>query len=91
MVKVDIKKLWQNKFVSVRDIHLKLGMGKGGLEITYNKQSMVLDEESCANLYKINKDRPQNLIKSKFGKGSYFLVDIEFKPLTTDHRQQVLI
>lgn len=91
MVKVDIKKLWQNKFVSVRDVHLKLGMGKGGLEITYNKQCMVLDEETCANLYKIHKDRPQNLIKSKFGKGSYFLVDIEFKPLTTDHRQQVLI
>ena len=38
-----VKKLWQGKYVSVRDYEVAQAIAKGGMRIEHNKQIMQLD------------------------------------------------
>jgi len=76
MIAKTVNKLWQGKFVSVRDYEVKKAISQGGMVLTYNGDKMTLTVDELRNL----KPSPQ-LIKSKF-KGVYRLVDIRFKKET---------
>lgn len=76
-----VTKLWQGRYVSVRDYELKKAIAKGGLRIEHGSQVMEIPPSEL-KLYK-----PKGAIhQSKFG-GSYQLVDIQWKPATHDPRQ----
>jgi len=76
MIPKTANKLWQGKFVSVRDYEIQKAIRDGGMVLTHNGDTMTLTVDELRNL----KPSPQ-LIKSKF-KGSYRLVDIPFKKET---------
>tara|TARA_R100001244_G_scaffold56250_1_gene47993 strand:+ start:277 stop:525 length:249 start_codon:yes stop_codon:yes gene_type:complete len=76
MIAKTVTKLWQNKFVSVRDYEIQKAIRDGGMVLTHNGDTMTLTVDQLKNL----KPSPQ-LIKSKF-KGVYRLVDIPFKKET---------
>lgn len=76
MIAKTVTKLWQNKFVSVRDYEIQKAIRDGGMVLTHNGDKMTLTVDELKNL----KPSPQ-LIKSKF-KGVYRLVDIPFKKET---------
>ena len=75
MITKNVIKLWQGKFVSVRDYEIKKAI-RHGMILTHNGDKMTLTVDQLKNL----KPSPQ-LIKSKF-KGNYRLVDIVFKKET---------
>ena len=76
MIAKTVTKLWQNKFVSVRDYEVQKAIRDGGMILTHNGDKMTLTVDELKNL----KPSPQ-LIKSKFI-GVYRLVDIPFKKET---------
>ena len=79
-----VSKLWQGRYVSVRDYEVKQAINNGGLEINHDGHVMQIFPEELTKLTPSSK-----VIQSKF-KGTYRLVDILFKPLTDDPRQQNL-
>jgi len=82
MVIKTVKKLWQGKFVSVRDYEVEKAIKKGGMRIHHGKDLMQLTVGELQQL-----EPTGNPIQSKFG-GTYQLVDITFKPLT-EHPDQM--
>ena len=80
-----VSKLWKGRFVSVRDSEVQAAIKKGGFRLFHNEQIMELSVEELKAL----KPTGQNH-QSKFG-GSYQLIDITWKPLTHDPRQESLI
>ena len=84
MKKKKVTKLWQGKFVSVRDYEVQAAIKKGGLEISHNNKIMQLKPEELQHLQPSSK-----VFQSKF-KGSYRLIDILFKPLTEDPNKENL-
>ena len=85
MLKKLVTKLWQGKYVSVRDYDLKRAIQKGGLEIEHNGQYMTLSVEECCRL------KPKGKYIHSQYKGRYQLVDIEFKPISTNPKQKNLL
>lgn len=81
MKKKKVTKLWQGKFVSVRDYEVQAAIKKGGLEITHNNKIMQLKPEELQHLQPSSK-----VFQSKF-KGSYRLIDILFEPLNENPNQ----
>ena len=70
-----VKKLWQGKYVSVRDYEVKQAIAKGGMRIEHGKDIMQL------NVAELQQLKPTGAtLQSKYG-GTYRLVDITFKPL----------
>ena len=84
MKKKKVTKLWQGKYVSVRDYEVQAAIKKGGLEISPNNKIMQLKPGELQHLQPSSK-----VFQSKF-KGSYRLIDILFKPLTEDPNQRSL-
>ena len=70
MKKKKVDKLWQGRFVSIRDYELADAIKKGGLLITHNENQMFLDVDELKKLKPTGK-----VHQSKF-KGAYQLVDI---------------
>ena len=83
--KKKVTKLWQGKFVSVRDYEVQAAIKKGGLEINHDGKIMQLKPDELLHLQPSSK-----IFQSKF-KGSYRLIDILFRPLTEDPNQGKLI
>lgn len=81
MKKKNVTKLWQGKYVSVRDYEIQTAIKKGGLEINHNDKIMQLTPEELQHLKPSSK-----VFQSKF-KGSYRLIDILFKPLNDNPNQ----
>jgi hypothetical protein len=81
----NVTKLWQGKYLSVRDYEIEQAIKEGGLKLIYNDKTMELKPEELKTLKPNGK-----IIQSQF-KGSYRLVDITFKPLTEDPRQRKII
>ena len=79
--KVRVKKLWQGKYVSVKDYEIKEAISKGGMHISHDGKFMSLSVDQLSQLKPNSK-----VFQSKF-KGSYQLVDIPWEPATTDPRQ----
>lgn len=80
-----VKKLWKGQFVSIRDYEIQSAIQRGGLRLFHNEQIMQLSTEELKAL------KPTGQMhQSKFG-GSYQLVDITWKPLTHDPRQEKLL
>jgi len=79
-----VTKLWQGKFVSVRDYELKDAIKKGGLLITHNEDEMFLNVDDLKKLKPTGK-----VHQSKF-KGTYQLVDIAWNS-NHDERQGDLL
>lgn len=80
-----VKKLWKGQFVSIRDYEIKAAIQKGGLRLSHNEQVMELSVEDLKSLKPTGQGH-----QSKFG-GVYQLVDITWKPLVHDPRQETLI
>ena len=76
-----VTKLWLGKYVSIRDYEVTKAIKQGGLIIKHNDEQMVLKSDELTAL----KPNPKP-IQSKF-KGTYKLVDITFKPITSDPNQ----
>ena len=85
MVIKTVKKLWQGKYVSVRDYEVEKAIKKGGMRIKHGKDLMQL---TVAELQQLKPTGPT--MQSKF-QGSYRLMDITFKPLTEHPDQGRLI
>ena len=86
MVKKIVTKLWQGKFVSVRDYEVAVAIKSGGMEITYHDEKMFLPPHVLKALQPTGKK-----MKSKIGGKDYFLMDILFKASSEDPRQIRLI
>ena len=71
---IRVKKLWQGKFVSLRDNWIKAGIKSGGLNIFYLEKSMYLNVNQ---LESVLLSKPSQTISSKY-KGKYLLYDVEF-------------
>ena len=79
--KVKVKKLWQGKYVSVKDYEIEDAIRKGGMHIAFDNKFMSLSVDQLSQL------KPSSQVfQSKF-KGSYRLVDIPWEPVTQDPRQ----
>tara|TARA_R100001086_G_scaffold197247_1_gene113777 strand:+ start:826 stop:1086 length:261 start_codon:yes stop_codon:yes gene_type:complete len=81
-----VTKLYQGKFVSVRDYEVASAIKSGGMEITYQDQKMYLPPHVLQALQPTGKK-----MKSKIGGKDYYLMDILFKPSKEDPRQIKLI
>ena len=84
MIKKQVKKLWQGKYVSVRDYEVKRAIKKGGIEIHHGDAMMRL----TPNELKDCKYGPK--VPSKF-KGTYRLTDIKWTPVTEPPAQKSLL
>ena len=71
---IRVKKLWQGKFVSLRDNWIKAGIRSGGLNIYYLEKSMYLN---INQLESVLLSKPSQTISSKY-KGKSLLYDVEF-------------
>ena len=75
MIKIEVKKMWQGKYVSIREPQLNKAIRNGGLVIEYDNKHMVLNTNELKSLM------PNiRIFKSKFGNKPYKLVDIIWKP-----------
>jgi hypothetical protein len=77
-----VKKLWQGRYVSVRDYEVKSAIRAGGLEIIHNDQRMVVPVPDLKELTPTG-----DLQKSKTGGRDYYLMDILFQPIVNDPNQ----
>ena len=75
MIKVQVKKMWQGKYVSIREPQLTKAIRNGGLVIEYDNKHMVLHTNELKSLVPNMRE-----FKSKFGNKPYKLVDITWKP-----------
>ena len=74
MFRKEVTKLWQGKFVSVRDYEVRKAINKGGMLLYHKDKYMTIYPEQFKQL------KPNtNKIQSNY-KGTYKLVDILFKP-----------
>lgn len=87
MLEKVVTKLWQGRFVSVRDYEVDKAIAKNGMIIHYGDSTMVL---SRSDLKDIQDNLPFNNppIKSKTGGKNYRLVDIRWKPKAKDKNQK---
>lgn len=87
MLKKVVTKLWQGRFVSVRDYEVDSAIEKGGMIVFYGDKEMLL---SKTQLEEIAENLPFNNppIKSKTGGKNYRLVDISWKPAKIDRNQK---
>jgi len=76
-----VKKLWQGRYVSVRDYEIQSALKQGGLRLTHNNQIMELKPDELKHL------KPNSQVLQSQFKGSYQLIDITWKPLTEDPNQ----
>lgn len=81
MVKKRVKKLWQGKYVSIRDYERDKAIVKGGMRLEHGKDVMELTTDQLKQLR-----GDGNMHQSKFG-GSYQLINITWQPLTSDPDQ----
>lgn len=77
MLTKKVKKLWQGKYLSVRDYELDFAIKQGGLIIEHNNESMTIDLDNCKKIA-IHGTKSQKF-KSKTGGKDYHLIDITFK------------
>ena len=79
-----VKKLWQGKYVSVRDYEVKKGIREGGMEIHHGGAVMRLTPDE------LRECNYTQTVPSKF-KGTYRLADIKWTPVTEHPDQQSLL
>lgn len=77
MLKKKVKKLWQGKYLSVRDYELKHAIAIGGLIIEHNGKTMTVDKDNCNRI--MSHGNKSQKFKSKTGGKDYHLIDITFK------------
>ena len=83
MNSIRVKKLWQGKFVSLRDNWIKAGIKSGGLNIFYLEKSMYLNVNQ---LESVLLSKPSQTISSQY-KGKYLLYDVEFDKKNTKQHE----
>lgn len=81
-----VTKLWQGRYVTVRDYEVASAIEQGGMKIIHNDQYMIVSPDELKMLKPSAK-----LFKSKTGGRDYRLMDITFKPIAKDPRQTDLI
>ena len=84
MKRKQVKKLWQGKFVSIRDYELSDAIEMGGLIIEHDGEKMRMSIEDIKQIKPSGKFH-----KAKFaGKiKSYQLCDITWKPSNTEQKE----
>ena len=86
MKKKTVTKLWKGEYLSIRTYEAQEAIKKGGLQLEYGNDKMVLLP------YEIKKLKPVGpVIKSKTGGRDYQLIDIKFAPNQIDPRQLSLV
>ncbi len=73
MIKKKVKKLWRG-CVSIRDTWAKTAINSGGLEITFEKETMFFSPSDLKDI------EYTKTVQSKFGDHTYQLADIRWKP-----------
>lgn len=88
MLEKVVTKLWQGRFVSVRDYEIDDAIAKNGMIIHHQGEAMALSRDQ---LTEIQDNLPFNNapIKSKTGGKNYRLVDIPWRPAkqNTDQKE----
>ena len=82
MLTLHKNKLWQGKFVSIRDYELEQGKQAGVIIISHNRQTMTIRPSLLATLNPVGE-----VFKSKTGGRDYRLIDIPFKPDDTTQKE----
>ena len=87
MLEKVVKKLWQGRFVSVRDYEVEHAIAKGGLIVHYNEKAMLIPRDQLEGLINsLPADTP--IHKSKTGGKDYRLIDIPWKRKKPDTTNQ---
>lgn len=82
-----VTKLWQGRFVSVRDYEVKQAIAKGGLIVHYDQKAMMVPRDQLQGLIEnLPADTP--IHKSKTGGRDYRLIDIPWKRKEPDTTNQ---
>jgi hypothetical protein len=81
MITKRVNKLWQGKYVSIRDYERDKAIVKGGMRLEHGKDVMELNVDQLKQLR-----GDGNMHQSKFG-GQYELINITWQPLTHDPNQ----
>ena len=82
MMKKTVTKLWKGEYLSIRTYEAKAAIKKGGLQLEYGNDKMVLQPDEIKKLKPVGP-----VIKSKTGGKDYQLIDIKFLPNQVDPRQ----
>lgn len=87
MLHKQVKKLWQGRFVSVRDYEVEQAIKKGGMVIHYDQAVMLIFERDLQKL--LESIPPETALhKSRTGGKDYRLVDVLWKQLKPDETNQ---
>ena len=73
MVKKQVKKLWRG-CISIRDGWVNSAINDGGLEVTFNNETMFFSPEYLKSI------EYTKTVQSKFGDHTYQLADIRWNP-----------
>ena len=73
MVKKQVKKLWRG-CISIRDGWVNSAINDGGLEVTFNNETMSFSPEYLKSI------EYTKTVQSKFGDHTYQLADIRWNP-----------
>ena len=73
MVKKQVKKLWRG-CISIRDGWVNSAINDGGLEVTFNNETMFFSPEYLKSI------EYTKTVQSKFGDHTYQLADIRWIP-----------
>lgn len=77
MLKRKKNKLWQGKYISIRSTEIPLAIKKGGMEIQYGNEVMILDTDF---LKQLKVDPESRIFKSIYDNTTYKLVDVVWNP-----------
>jgi hypothetical protein len=87
MLEKVVTKLWQGRFVSVRDYEVERAIAKGGLIIHYDQKAMLVPRDQLQGfLEELPCETPTH--KSKTGGKDYRLIDIPWKRKEPDTTNQ---
>ena len=86
---INIKKLWQGRYVSIRENHLLKGSYSGGLIVRHDRKKMFIPADICKRDFMQKKEKGTK-VESKWGK-PYYIIDFRWNPTEEEHRRGVLI
>jgi len=77
MMKKTVKKLWQGKYVSIRDYEAQKALTQGGMVIMHRGDRMTINTDNLKRI--IEHGVKSKVFKSKTGGADYRLIDVTFK------------
>lgn len=84
MIEKTVKKLWQGKYIDIRDYEIPKAIKSGGMIVYYNGKHMTLTTKELSNM----KGTGQ-VVQSKFS-GTYKLISVKWSPEIENPKQEKL-